>query len=656
MSDESKLLLQKNALNYLLGYVYIKNELGIYTYSNNRFARLFGFTYANDLEGKCTDDLAAKIPSFNRELHVILKDDTDYFVKQSSQQLTEKIVEAKDEMGGETKFICHRFPVKDSSGANSILGVILSEYEKGDIDKLSFLEGVAACIPGTVFWMDRKGIYLGCNDAAAEMGNFSDKEEVVGKTIFDIVKHSGGTRLEAEVFAEDDEKVMSSGEPLLDDVNSFVSGDGKVIYQLTNKSPLRDSSGKVVGLVGNSVDITKQKETEFALAKAKEEADEANQAKSEFLAMMTHELRTPLNVMLGMAQLIQDKGCTEQERNNFLNSIMTSGESLLGLVNDILDFSKAQSGTLEVRPRPFTFDEFIQQLDTEFTVRAKEMSVVFSVDKPEHLPEYIVADRKRLRQIIYNLCDNAMKFTDEGDVALKIKLLKSKKKEHVRLSFVIQDTGIGIPKEKLESVFDEFSQVSTEKHDEYSRRYGGVGLGLSIVKRLIDLMGASITVESEHGKGTSFTCEFDFGLPNSQEIAKIQADLKEKPKDSQQVLSSHILLVEDNELNQKVAVHMLERLNATVDIAVNGKEALEKLKNPYDIVLMDMSLPDLSGPEVTEMFRKTEEKNDHQLIVALTANIHADDQKKCLDAGMDGFLTKPIMLDQLRELLLKKLG
>lgn len=651
---QNDVTLDFEALNLIPGYVYVRAKNGVYQYANDRFAKLLGFGLGAELIGQNADKLQEKTLLSNPALSQIVFLDDRFFAKKRVK-IVETELSVQDETGSAHKFISKRMPVYQKAKMVAVLNVMLPQPKKDAVDEISFLENVVTFVPGSVYWMDKAGVYLGCNEECASLLGLP-KEAVVGKTVFELGTAIGLSEFMAASFARDDFEVMRTGQPILNrEENSFVDGAQKTVYQLTNKAPIFDVNNNVLGLVGNTVNITKQKETEQALIKAKQEAEAANKAKSEFLAMMTHELRTPLNIVMGMAQLMQHDRCSLTEREEFLRAMMASGKSLLGLINNILDFSKMQSGALALRPAPFALEELLQQLAMEFSVRAQEMKVDFKLKKPRSLPEYLVADRMRLRQIIYNLCDNAMKFTGEGVVTLKLQLLKAEKKGHVKIKFVVQDTGIGIPSEKLDSIFEEFSQVSTEKHDEYSRRYGGVGLGLSIVKKMVDLMDGTLQVKSEIGHGTAFSCTFDFALPTAKEIAIIHDETQYSLDEQLTLPASRILVVEDEEMNQQVITHMLARLNATVGVAENGKEALEKLKNEYDLVLMDMSLPDFSGPEIVERYRSAEPEDRHQHIVAVTANVHADDQKKCIDAGMDGFLTKPIMLDQLRKVLLDKL-
>lgn len=635
------------------GCVYLRNTEGVYQYCNNEFSRLFGLHMAKDVINQNEDFLKSRITPFLKELFVLLEDD-DEFIKINLKNLSVKKIQIRDQVGSLKYFYCHRVPVVNlESGDKSLLGVMIASNEKDAIDKANLLENIITFIPGSVYWMDRKGTYLGCNNEAAKMIGLHSRDELLGKTIYDIGKDLGWTEGVAEALAKDDKEVMALGEPKNIDQVPFYDANGDIVYQITNKAPIRDAVGNVIGLVGNSVDITKQKLIEQSLEKAKAEADAANQAKSDFLAMMTHELRTPLNIILGMTQLMKTENCTHEQTIEYLQTITNSGRSLLGLINDILDFSKAQAGKLQLREEPFELEPLLQQLQKEFTVKAEERNITYFVKRLNDLPHYLIVDGQRLRQIIYNLSDNALKFTGHGSVQVSVESFQVSDPGKIGLRFKIIDTGVGIPKDKINTIFEEFTQISTKTHNQYSRKYGGVGLGLAIVRQLIDLMQGKISVDSEYGVGTTFTCEFVFNLPNEEQMEELQSG-SEASFNKEKLKASKVLLVEDNLLNQKVVTKMLERLNCQVDIAVDGSEALVKMKRPYDLVFMDMSLPDMSGIEVVKDHRAQEKPSRHQTIIALTANIHEDDKKACLEAGMDGFLTKPLMMDDLYKLLKEK--
>lgn len=608
-----------------------------------------------------TNPAFCKLFSFDSDQMLIGKTDKELVKKNS--QLQEVFAESKGEVviGGN----CYRIDKKLLQQEQAYLYTLTPMDEPARLREAlhhskmqeNFLLDVIACMPGNVYWLDRRGRFQGCNDNVAKMLGFTSNKEIIGLRHEDTARIMGWDEGQAESFRHDDLKVLQTGKGVFGiEEPPINNAGGETIYYLTSRVPLLDHGGGVAGVVGISVDITERRRAEVALTRAKQEADEANQAKSEFLAMMTHELRTPLNVILGMAQIMQTEECDRDKQLDLLQTIFNSGKSLLGLINDILDFSKAQAGKLQVNPEPFELSQLLHQLQKEFSVKGQENNVAYQVKADPNLPRYLLADSQRLRQIIYNLSDNALKFTNNGTVTLVVDKVPAEQAGCLGIKVQVQDTGLGIPEEKLHSVFDEFTQVSTKKHTEYSRRYGGVGLGLAIVRQLIDLMGAKISVASELEVGTTFTCEFEFKQPTPEQLKELEAESAKHAGPIKSLRVSKVLLVEDNLLNQRVAAHMMQRYNCEVEIVGNGAEALAKMKSPYDLVFMDMTLPDMSGIEVTTSYRAEEGKGRHQPIIALTANVHEDDKKACMDAGMDGFLTKPIMLDELYQILERYVG
>ena len=520
-------------------------------------------------------------------------------------------------------------------------------------DLRNYLQNIINNVPHFIFWKDRESRFLGCNENFAKAANLSSPEFIIGKRDYDLP----WSKEESDAYVADDQDVMESGQAKIDYEETQKQVDGTEKVSLVSKLPIRDSKNKVIGLLGIYTDITARKEAEKELQLAKERAEEAIKAKTEFTSMMTHELRTPLHTILGMVNAIH-AGCNAEELNDYLQTITRSGKHLLSIVGDILDFSRAKSGKLDIRAETFELQPMLDMMRIEFTIRAKEKGLQFFLEKHKELPRYLQGDEIRLRQIIYNLCDNSIKYTKEGSARLILDTFESKKPGCVGLKVIIQDTGLGIPESKRNEIFEQFSQLQSEGHQESMRMHGGVGLGLSIVQYWIDSLGAKISLESEVGKGTSFTCEFDMALPTIEQIQAL-----EKIKQTQVVLAkktfrrSRVLLVDDTPMSQKVIALTLERYNCEVDAVMFGVDALEKMAHQqYDLVFMDMNLPDMSGIDVTRAFRQTEKQGQHAWILALTANTDHADQEKCYEAGMDGFMTKPIDEELLRFWLEKVVG
>ncbi len=384
--------------------------------------------------------------------------------------------------------------------------------------------------------------------------------------------------------------------------------------------------------VGGLVAATLERHREDALAGAK--------AKSEFLATMSHEIRTPMNGVSGMATLLLDTPLDSEQRE-FVNTIKGSADSLLAILNDILDLSKVESGRLELERLPFDFERACADIVALLEPRARDRGLALELAYAADAPRRIVGDPARLRQVLVNLVGNAIKFTERGHVRIRVGAHAGT--EHAAaLRIEVEDTGIGIPPEAHARIFEQFRQADGST----SRRFGGTGLGLAISQRLVQLMGGRIQLDSEPGRGSRFW--FDLHVPEAEHAVSETPSAKEGSGLKALETPLHVLLADDNEVNRRVAGHMLKRLGCTFETAGNGREALEKLEQGrYDVVLMDCQMPDLDGFETTEEWRRRESAGARVPIVAMTANAMAGDRERCLAAGMDDYLTKPVQPAQL---------
>ncbi len=370
---------------------------------------------------------------------------------------------------------------------------------------------------------------------------------------------------------------------------------------------------------------------------AKLEAERAMRIKSEFLANMSHEIRTPMNGILGMVSILSETKLTE-EQQGMLNIITSSGDGLLTILNDILDLSKVESGIFSLEREPFSLKECIEHICFLFSKPAMEKNIEFkTVVNWDNLPDYLMGDITRLKQILINLCSNAIKFTNNGSVTFFVEAAESID-EKVIVKFSIVDTGIGIDEDIQDSLFNAFTQADTS----ITRRFGGTGLGLAISSKLAEAMESKILVDSKKGQGSTFSVEFQFDTAldilkeDKDEIVEIQKSLR-------------ILIAEDNRVNFLVASKMLTRLGHQFDHALNGLEACELAKkNEYDLILMDMQMPLMDGIQATVKIR---EFNENIPIIALTANVMQEDQERCLKSGMNDFISKPIKFKDLKEFL-----
>ncbi|NBB20171.1 PAS domain S-box protein [Runella sp. CRIBMP] len=403
----------------------------------------------------------------------------------------------------------------------------------------------------------------------------------------------------------------------------------------------RNKLGKPIKIIGTHVDITSQKTLEAALKKAKEIAEDARQAEKQFLANMSHEIRTPLNAIIGMTHLLFDTRPNKQQFE-YLEILKTSADFLHSLISDLLDMAKIEAGRIEVQSHPFDLVGLLRTTQRVFQIKLQNRPVELEMMVDTRISGMYLGDDLMLNQILLNLIGNADKFTEEGSIEISVKLKKEEEITHW-IEFNVTDTGLGIPANKLEEIFQKFKQINAHGH-----KHKGTGLGLAITKQLVDLQGGTISVKSQEGKGTTFTFMLPFqksdieAIPDTFEIQAVSSDL----------LGCKVLVAEDNIMNQKYISSLLNKWNIEFIIASDGRKAVEQaLKQRFDIILMDIQMPNMDGYEATINIRNTKNPNQHTPIVALTASAMLDQKNKTILVGMEDFVTKPFAPNQLLGIL-----
>ncbi len=429
---------------------------------------------------------------------------------------------------------------------------------------------------------------------------------------------------------------------------SFSNALTEIPWYETTFNPIINEHGEVTGVAIFSQDVTENKKFEYELLEARNAAIAAAKTKSEFLSNMSHEIRTPMNAIIGLSELLLEEGYTGSTLEN-LKSIKYSADNLLVIINDILDFSKIEAGKITFESIDFDIRHRMSELKRTFDYRAHEKELAFDVIVEEDVPPALIGDPYRLNQILFNLVGNALKFTSSGKVTVRVSL-EQNTGANVYIKFEVTDSGIGIPKEKQDKIFESFTQANTDT----TRKYGGTGLGLAITKNLTLLQGGSIDLISEIGKGTSFYVIIPYSLGHKEIIEDNLNKFNDVVHDLSRV---KILLVEDNTMNQYVAKQFFKKWNNNVLVANNGAEAITYLQehNDIDIVLMDLQMPEMSGFQAAEIIRADHDKikNTSIPIIALSADAFIETRRKVIEAGMNDFVTKPFKPEELYHKIMK---
>ncbi|MCB1529419.1 MAG: response regulator [Rhodospirillales bacterium] len=483
------------------------------------------------------------------------------------------------------------------------------------------------------------------NGAFSKISGY-DAEEIIGKTPR-ILQGEDTSREVLDALKTS----LSKGRSFQGELKNYTK-DGVPYWLDISVVPVKDKRGNITHFAAIERNITERKSFEEELREEKEKAESANIAKSEFLANMSHELRTPLNGIIGMTEFILDSNLSPDQRDN-AEILHGSSQNLLSLLNDILDISKIEAGELEIENVPFHIGIAAQQVVQLFLPIANDKGLALTLDRDEKVPSTVIGDYSRIQQVLRNLISNAIKFTEKGSVTVFLKT--AFEKEEPYLFIAVKDTGIGIAENKKDAIFEKFTQADTS----VTREFGGTGLGLAITQQLINMMGGKIGVDSVEGQGSTFW----FTVPLStadEDMEPVNLLDKDKSYDTEEIRKNiRILAVDDHPVNQVFIIKLLKKLGFSyVDLAHDGQEALDMIDaNSYDVVLMDCQMPVLDGYHATTILREKEQGTDRHLpVIALTANAMIGDREKCLKAGMDDYVSKPVKADKIIEAIQKQIS
>ena len=417
--------------------------------------------------------------------------------------------------------------------------------------------------------------------------------------------------------------------------------NGERFYVSGTMASMRDEHGHVRGYIKIARDMTDERHAQEALIEARNAAEAANIAKTEFLANMSHEIRTPMNAVIGLSNILASSQPLTQKQREFIKTLQMSADSLLSLINDLLDIAKIEARTVELENVPFSLTQMVQEVISMMGVRVREKGLTFTSNSECVKQQMFMGDPTRLRQIILNLCSNAIKFTEQGGVHINIGCENNANTGDYQVYISVKDTGIGIPSDKIETIFHKFIQADSS----INRKYGGTGLGLAITKTLTEIMGGSLNVESELGQGSCFTVTIPLRIASDLDVQTAGLSLADIMQQSITVdISRTVLLVEDYPPNVLVATTFLESFGYTCDVANNGHEAIEKVKTGiYTAALMDVQMHGMNGLEATRLIRELEHQHgkSRMPIIGMTAHALMGDKEKCLAVGMDDYIAKP---------------
>ena len=604
------------------------------TWINEAFTKITGFSL-QDLKGKPLGDL-------------ISGPDTDWSLIENARQLTQQKQSFTVDLLAYRKdkkpiwLSIYNTVVLDEDGkVETEVEIIIDVTEKKKAEEeLQILSLVASKTNTGVTITNEKGEITWVNEALEELVGYS-LAELSGKLLGDILSSPSTDR---QIVADARAKALQKQAYTIEVLAQ--KKDGTAIWLSVANTPILNTQGQLERQVELIYDITQRKQVEQEMLDAREQALQLSEAKEMFLSVMSHEIRTPLNAVIGMTHLLLDNNPKASQIDD-LNILKFSGENLLNIINDILDFTKIETGNLQLESVPFDLHTLCVDIINSLQLNAAKKGNQLTLRYDEAIPEQLLGDKTRLYQILINLLGNAIKFTENGKIELKIKL-KLQSGEKASIYFEVKDTGIGIPKDKQSYIFETFTQARAD----ISRKYGGTGLGLAITKRLLKLYQSEIKVDSTEGKGTTFSFLIQFDKlsaahqsPNAIVVPSMFTGRK-------------ILVVDDNEVNILIAKRFLSKWGLIIDFAANGEEAINKIvNNVYDLVFMDIRMPGIDGFDTTRIIREIPGEYFKNLpIIALTASTLHNENMKFKESGMDGHILKPFNPEEIKAVLASYFG
>jgi PAS domain S-box-containing protein len=510
-------------------------------------------------------------------------------------------------------------------------------------DERRLLRTLIDNMPDYIYVKDTQSRFVLANRSLAQMVGAPNLKDLLGKTDYDYFP-----REVASAFFADEQAIIRSGQPLVNHEEEAVDAEGNTKWLLTSKVPWRDPHGQMIGIIGIGRDITEHKRAGDVLRQAKEAAEAANRAKSEFLANMSHEIRTPMNGIMGMTELVLDTELNPEQRE-YLNLARMSADSLLSLINDILDYSKIEAGKLGIDAIEFNLADSVGNTMKTLSLRAHQKGLELAFEIGPEVPDALVGDPGRLRQIIVNLVGNAIKFTEQGEVVVHVEM-ESKAEGEIQLHFIVADTGIGVPFEKQTAIFEAFNQADGSM----TRKYGGTGLGLTISSRLVQLMGGRIWVDSEPGHGSRFHFTVRFALQKTPPRVVV-------PRDPLSLRGLRVLVVDDNATNRHILIKMLDSWHMKPTAVDSGAAAIVALREgggfgrSFPLILLDAQMPEMDGFALAEAIKRNPDWGATTVMMLSSAGMRGD-AARCREIGVSAYLTKPIRQSELLDAIVTALA